>query len=102
MKGLVGIGEAASALGVSITTLRRWETEGKLAAEYAAGGHRRYDLSKLKPELYMVRFSQLNGSPLLSSFIYKCRIKGIDNHLISRNSLSPGSEKASRVVVSIV
>lgn len=54
MKRLVGIGEAASALGVSITTLRRWETEGKLTAEYTAGGHRRYDLSKLKPELYRV------------------------------------------------
>ena len=54
MKRLVGIGEAASALGVSITTLRRWETEGRLTAEYTAGGHRRYDLSKLKPELYRV------------------------------------------------
>ena len=54
MKRLVGIGETASALGVSITTLRRWETEGKLTAEYTAGGHRRYDLSKLKPELYRV------------------------------------------------
>lgn len=51
MKRLVGIGEAASALGVSITTLRRWETSGKLKAEHTAGGHRRYDLAKLKPEL---------------------------------------------------
>lgn len=51
MKRLVGIGEAASALGVSITTLRRWEASGKLKAEHTAGGHRRYDLAKLKPEL---------------------------------------------------
>lgn len=51
MKRLVGIGEAASALGVSITTLRRWEASGKLKAEHTAGGHRRYDLAKLKLEL---------------------------------------------------
>jgi len=48
----VGIGEASVALGVSITTLRRWEADGKLAAEHTAGGHRRYDLAKLRPELY--------------------------------------------------
>jgi len=37
---------------VSITTLRRWEAEGRLAAEHTAGGHRRYDLAKLRPELF--------------------------------------------------
>lgn len=52
MDRYVGIGEAAEALGVSITTLRRWEADGKLAAEHTAGGHRRYDLAKLRPELY--------------------------------------------------
>ena len=38
MVRFVGIGEAAAALGVSITTLRRWEASGKLAAEHTAGG----------------------------------------------------------------
>ena len=52
MNRIVGIREASIALGVSISTLRRWETSGKLAAEHTAGGHRRYDLSKLKPELF--------------------------------------------------
>jgi IS605 OrfB family transposase len=51
MESLVSIGEAASALGVAITTLRRWEASGKLIADHTAGGHRRYDLAKLKPEL---------------------------------------------------
>ena len=54
MDRLVAIGEAAEALGVSITTLRRWEAEGKLIPERTAAGHRRYDLSKLKPELYRI------------------------------------------------
>ena len=52
MERLVGIGEAAKVLGVSITTLRRWETEGRLVAEHTAGGHRRYDLAKLRPDLF--------------------------------------------------
>jgi len=52
MGRLVGIGEAAKALGVSITTLRRWEAAGRLNAEHTAGGHRRYDLAKLRPEMF--------------------------------------------------
>lgn len=51
MDRLVAIGEASEALGVSITTLRRWEREGKLIPERTAGRQRRYDLAKLKPEL---------------------------------------------------
>lgn len=47
MSRLVGIGEAAKALGVAIPTLRRWEAEGKLRVEHTAGGHRRYDLAML-------------------------------------------------------
>ena len=52
MKRLVTIGEAATALGVSISTLRRWDADGRVSAEHTAGGHRRYDLSKLRPELF--------------------------------------------------
>lgn len=52
MERIVGIAEAASVLGVSISTLRRWEATGKLATEHTAGGHRRYDLSRLRPELF--------------------------------------------------
>ena len=52
MDRLVSIGEAARTLGVSITTLRRWEVSGKLVADHTVGGHRRYNLAKLKPELF--------------------------------------------------
>lgn len=52
MDRYVAIGEASEALGVSITTLRRWEVEGKLIPERTAGRQRRYDLAKLKPELF--------------------------------------------------
>lgn len=51
MDRLIAISDAAKLLGVSITTLRRWEAEGKLIPSRTAAGHRRYDLSKIKPEL---------------------------------------------------
>jgi len=42
------IKEAAKELGVAQETLRRWEAEGKIIAERTQGGHRRYDISKLR------------------------------------------------------
>jgi len=52
MERFAGVSEAAKALGVSVMTLRRWKATGKLAAEHTAGGHRRYDLAKLRPEWF--------------------------------------------------
>ncbi|KYP81974.1 IS607 family transposase [Ferroacidibacillus organovorans] len=58
MDRLVTIGEASKVLGVSITTLRRWEKEGRLQPdEITPGGHRRYDLLKLRPELFRLQRS---------------------------------------------
>jgi putative resolvase len=51
MDRFVGIGQAAKALGVSISTLRRWEAEGKIKPSRTEGGTRRYDLAVLQPEL---------------------------------------------------
>ena len=53
MDRYVAIGEASKALGVSITTLRRWEAEGRLVPERTPGGQRRYDLASLKPEMFL-------------------------------------------------
>lgn len=44
----VGIGRAASELGVSRDTLRRWEAAGKIEVERTPSGHRRYDLAQLR------------------------------------------------------
>jgi DNA-binding transcriptional MerR regulator len=52
MERFVSIGKAAAALGVSITTLRRWEKSGKLTAEHTAGGYRCYELAKLRPDWF--------------------------------------------------
>jgi putative resolvase len=51
MDRLISIGEAAKLLGVSLTTLRRWEASGKLVPERTKGGRRRYALSNLRPDL---------------------------------------------------
>ncbi len=50
MESFVAIGAAAAALGVSMTPLRRWEAEGRLAAAHTPGGHRRDDGTTLRPE----------------------------------------------------
>jgi excisionase family DNA binding protein len=42
MNTYLSIGQAAKRLGVSIQTLRRWDTEGRLKAERTPSGHRRY------------------------------------------------------------
>lgn len=47
----MGIREAAKALGVSIDSLRRWEKQGLITSERTAGGHRRFDLDKLREEI---------------------------------------------------
>ena len=48
---LISIGEAASILGVSLDTLRRWDKSGKLTSVKSEGGHRRYYRSQV--ELYL-------------------------------------------------
>lgn len=52
MDKLLSIKQAAQVLGVSITTLRRWEKEGTLSPdEKTNGGQRRYRLSSLDSRL---------------------------------------------------
>lgn len=50
MKKLVSIGDASQILGVSIPTLRRWDKEGRLIPIKTEAGHRRYDISEIRPE----------------------------------------------------
>lgn len=61
----LSISEAAKIKGVSTSTLRRWELEGKLIPERTASGHRRYDLAQLlgiKPELsYTIGYCRVSS-----------------------------------------
>ena len=51
MSILLSIKQAANQLGVSVSTLRRWDETGVLVAQRTPKGHRRYDLSKINPNL---------------------------------------------------
>lgn len=42
------IGQAAAALGVSVDTIRRWATEGKITAVRTLGGHRRFTAAEIE------------------------------------------------------
>lgn len=53
---LLRVGEAAEFLGVATSTMRRWETEGKLVPIRTAGNQRRYE----KESLIKFRGIQLN------------------------------------------
>jgi len=41
------IREASKLIGVAVSTMRRWESEGRLIPERTEGGHRRYDREAL-------------------------------------------------------
>ncbi len=62
MRRLVPIGEAARVLGVSVSTLRRWDSDGTLVAERTANGHRRYDLATLQPERFRAKVEAARGT----------------------------------------
>jgi excisionase family DNA binding protein len=48
MQESISIGRAATMLGVSISTLRRWHSEGRLIPAFRSlGGHRRYSLDQV-------------------------------------------------------
>jgi len=48
----LSIGQAADMIGVSVSTLRRWEFEGKFYPDFrTCGAHRRYSLARIKAEI---------------------------------------------------
>ena len=49
MDKYISIGEAAQILGVLVSTLRRWEKEGKIHPARTSGNQRRYDAHSLSP-----------------------------------------------------
>ncbi len=50
--------EAAKLKGVSVSTLRRWESEGKLIPERTANGHRRYTVVGIDNNMRQVFFGE--------------------------------------------
>ena len=54
----LSIGQAADVIGVSVSTLRRWEVESYFLPDFRTkGGHRRYSLKKIRNEIFQVQES---------------------------------------------
>lgn len=82
MNRLIGINEASKRLGVSISTLRRWDETGVLVAERTPKGHRRYDLNKINSALSSEQKAQFeNQIALLKQF---CREQDWDFELVDK------------------
>ena len=64
MKTFLSIGQAANLLGVSVSTMRRWEKEGKLSSDKRTFGlHRRYEKEKLEKneERFSVGYARVSS-----------------------------------------
>ena len=79
----VSIGQASDLLGVAVSTLRRWEAEGRLRPAFrTCGGHRRYallDLNRLcgKALPDQRRVVALQGSPVTTKrLIFNAKATG--------------------------
>ncbi|MCD2519140.1 IS607 family transposase [Massilia sp. G4R7] len=71
MNKFLSITAAAQALGVSASTLRRWEATGKLIPNRTKGGQRRYDLASMHPERY-------HSAPLARRTVAYARVSSND------------------------
>jgi len=71
MNKLLSITAAARALGVSASTLRRWEAAGKLVPSRTKGGQRRYDIASMHPERY-------HSAPLARRTVAYARVSSHD------------------------
>ena len=71
----ISISEAAKLRGVSVSTLRRWEADGKLVPERTESGHRRYDIAKLigvKAELsYTIGYARVSSHDTSASSVQR-------------------------------
>jgi len=63
--GRVRVGQAAEMLGVSVETLRRWETDGRLRMERSQGGQRVVDIAEVSRLLDERRRKQ-NDRPIVA------------------------------------
>jgi molybdopterin-binding protein len=62
---LIRVGQAAEMLGVSVETLRRWETEGRLVTTRTDGGQRLVDLGEVT-RLLTERRQAATSRPILA------------------------------------
>lgn len=104
---LLSISDAAEILGVSVSTLRRWDESGRFRSEKSEGGHRRYSRNQI--ELYLndlfalARDWAINGTELPSNFY--CRIsptfKGRLDTMAILMSRNPSISKIFNLLINV-
>ncbi len=109
---LLGIGDAAKYIGVSIMSLRRWEKSGRLLPSYKSEGGTRY-YSKIKLKLFLNNPAELAREWIVSktgesitpeqhcktSAIFQARLARMHFDLTSSGSLS---ENTISLIVAVV
>ena len=71
MSKFVSISKAAEALGVSTSTLRRWDAGGRLSPARTEGGQRRYDVTAL-------HFGIKHSTPAIRKTVSYARVSSHD------------------------
>ncbi|NES67987.1 MAG: IS607 family transposase [Okeania sp. SIO2D1] len=76
--------EAASILGVAVSSLRRWEEEGKIKAIKTPSGHRRYSIAEIEQAAGLPRTITTVCYARVSSHSQRDHIEGQIELLLSR------------------
>ena len=74
----LSIGKVATVIGVAVSTLRRWDNEGKLPAEYKTiGKHRRYNSQTILEYMknYTLQQQTIEQIIPITAIVY-CRVSG--------------------------
>jgi molybdopterin-binding protein len=98
--------EAATILGVSYPTIKKWILAGKLKTTVTPGGHHRVPAKALNPFLHSfaksesnksdARFSRLSGRNQLVGRIVEVRIEG----LLAKVVLAIGEQRVTAIITS--
>ena len=74
----ISIGKVAILIGVAVSTLRRWDTDGKLPADFkTVGKHRRYNSQTILQYTEQHQLQQQPvQQPLSKTAIIYCRVSG--------------------------
>ena len=75
MDRLISIGKAADLLGVTKTTLRTWDSDGKIESVRTEGGHRRFRLSDIQR---LQGLEQNHNTSRIEIVVVYCRVSSHD------------------------
>ena len=79
----ISIGQAAEVIGVSVSTLRRWEQDKSFTADFRTkGGHIRYCLKRIQTEILDLNTNTYNNKDPRITIAYS-RVSSADQKLVA-------------------